>query len=109
MIYLLIRLYQSSRTVKRLTRLAVAIHHKLARPATRPCPYKTAGSCSEHFAAMARTQGGLAAGLAALSAMAVCGPGRLEDGWCDPKPGDCIGARIGDDCYDELGCSAPCE
>lgn len=92
---LIIRIYQKVPVINRLTRLGVGVHHAIRKPQTRPCPYATSaeGGCSAHFAAMAKTAGGLAAASAALSAMSLCGPG-VDSDWCAPKPGDCVSGGV---------------
>ncbi len=84
---LAIRLYRASSLVRAGTRAAVAVHHKIRRPQTRPCPYAGGTGCSAHFALEARKHG-LRALPAVLAAMAVCGPGTDSAEWC-------IGARVG--------------
>jgi len=76
---LAISLYQRSRLVNRAVRLAVAAHHMIRKPVTRPCPHAAEG-CSSHFAAQARTArfGGLAALPSILAAMSLCGPGTYK-------------------------------
>ena len=90
---LAIRAYQRIRFVNRSVRLAVAVHHRLRKPRTRPCPY--APQCSASFAERARGArlGGLAVLPSVLAAMSVCGPGLSVDESTHCRPSSSLGTE----------------
>lgn len=103
---LAIRLYRKFTLVKRVIQAGIAIHHKIRKPQTRPCPHATASSgCSGYFESEARKGGQLTVLRSILTAMAVCGPaviGADESLHCRPKASTgldsmewCISAQAG--------------